>query len=158
MSTVEAPHKTNEQVKAELNALLAEATQEQQARHIDLPDVLGDFKAVAGHPGWYMRRMKLRQEQRALQILAQRNADTENAGAANLEAMVMAASLLLYRLDAPQGDGDLGTWVQGAVSGSGFRQASMDDILDEFDSTDLNESVMVPMGLGVTEQADAGNE
>lgn len=160
MSTVEAPRKTNEQIKAELSAFLEEAQQEQAARHIDLPDVLGEYRAVVGHPGWYMRRMKLRQEQRAMQILAQRQDETENVGAANLEAMVMAASLLLYRLDAPQDGEDLGTWARGATDGSRFRAASLDDILDEFDSDNLNESVMVPMGLGipsVEEQAEAGN-
>jgi hypothetical protein len=140
--SVDAPRKTREEIKAELDAMLADVDQKRRTQEIDLPAVLGDYKALAGRPGWYLRPMKLRQQMRMAALSGQVGDSTEAA----LRGHVVIAGLLLYRVLMP--NGDMRAWAEGIANGTAFQPATEDDILDAFELDELNAEVLKPMGFG----------
>lgn len=114
-----------------------------------LPAVLGDFQAVPGHNGLYMRRMKLRQQLRAMELYA---AMGENVSAVEFGRIaVELASLLIFRLnlsdDPEEARADITAFLRGAKP-EVLGQMTPDEILDTFESIDdLQESVLTPMGF-----------
>lgn len=139
--------------KAEVTELLEQASARTEAARLDLPAVLGDYRAVEGYPGWYMRKMKLRQQVQAMSLYDQRETQT---AAQIMEASITLATLLLYRLELPETEeairAHLAEWQAGRAPL--FRAASSDEVLDVFDQDDLMERVLSPMGFGLTESAE----
>lgn len=142
--------------KADVNALLEQAAASEDARHMDLPAVIGDYRAVERYPGWYMRKMRLRQEIQAMALYDQRQ---EMSGAQLVESGVTLAALLLYRMDLPQEEeavrARLAAWQAGQASL--FRPATADEVLDTFDQDDLQTRVLTPMGFGAAAEGEPGN-
>lgn len=142
--------------KAEVNAALAQIVAQEEAQRMDLPAVIGDYRAVEGFPGWYMRKMRLRQELQASALYDRRE---EMSLAQLMESGVTLATLLLYRLDVPSGEeairAKLAEWQAG--TSPLFRPATADEVLDAFDQDSLQTRVLQPMGFGLTAADNEGN-
>lgn len=139
--------------KAEVTTLLEQTAARKQAARLDLPTVIGDYRAVENYPGWYMRKMKLRQQVQAMALYEQRETQTASE---IMQASITLATLLLYRMELPETEGAirarLSEWQAGRVDL--FRPATADEVLDTFDQDDLMANVLTPMGFGLTESAE----
>jgi hypothetical protein len=128
------------------------------ARPVTLPAMLGDYRPVEGRPGWFMRRMRLREEIRMQQLLDGIPADRPGTALA-LSARAVGACLL-WRVTLPDDpEGARAALVQAVQSGqfgSVIRPATEAEVEEEFDSQTLRQLVLEPMGFGVPE-AGEGN-
>lgn len=150
MSVEEAPRTIREQIDEALARHQASARREA----IDLPEMLGEYRAVKGRPGWYLRPMKLRQQIRVSAMTAEvQQGDTTSA----LYGHATIGALVLYRVAQPEPN-DLQAWLERVMSGEAFCQAQVDEVLDEFSLDELNLEVLRPMGFGWEPEGSEGDQ
>lgn len=139
-----ALQKADQQQRAYLDSLLKEVGKEFEGETPSLVQVLGEHRPVEGKPGWFVRPIKLRQQIQIAQAFGDFNAEDRNA-ATLLEDMARLATFLLYLRDPEPGFGR-------------FRPATEDEILDTFDSDELNALVLAPMGFGILRASESESE
>ncbi len=135
----------------------------EKPKAITLPAMLGDYRPVEGKPGWYMRRMKLRQELRMAEIW---NGIPDNDPSAYGRSCVAIACCLLFRLDLPDDPAEARARVVAAVksgrTGDIFRPVTEEELLDDarddaWTTEELTELVLQPMGFGLPAETQDPN-
>lgn len=155
--------------RKEIDGALGEATEARINAMPKLPDVLGDYRQIEGHPGFYMRPMCIEVEIRALELFEQLSDGT--TGGIMRVGLGVAASVI-FSVDMPMIevagkkviDKDAAiarilSYTQGDIEEEDlFVPVTPKQVGRMFKSTmDLKEKVLDPMGikgLGLPGQAE----
>lgn len=152
---------TDAQQRARLDALLAEVAQEQlkSRPRADLPTVLGEYRAVEGKPGIYMRPMCMEVEAQAIELYE----TLGNGSVSRLMHIGMGiAASVLYRIDLPQEFEDASAKIIGFVRGTVeesevFRPLTQQEVGRLFkNSTELDALVLNNLELGIETALKSG--
>lgn len=126
----------------ELDDILFNARKEfidkKQAEAISLPQLIGSYEAIEGHPGFYGRAPKLRQQIEIARI--SESAQASNSMAANLVETAEMARLAIFKNENGQMVG-----------------ISVDEFLDEFDATETVGFLTKYLGLKTDSAGDAAD-
>lgn len=96
-----------------------------------LAAMLGEYEPMKGHPGFYARAPKLRQQIEITRLAEQSDGETATA-TANLETAIAMARMAVFCQGA---DGEM-------------RQATMDELLDTFTADEVTGIVRDYLGIG----------
>jgi hypothetical protein len=120
----------------QLDALLGEARnhiiEERKANAVSLPALLGEYEPVEGHPGFYARAPKLRQQIEMAKVTEAAQAQDQTT-ATVLAGTAELLRFALYKRDFPRSEE--------------FRQVTLDEILDEFDMGEMGDLVGKYLGF-----------
>lgn len=148
---------TDSESKSAVDTLLEQLAGTEEDGRVTLPEVLGDYRAIPGRPGWYLRPMKLRQQMRLLEVYQAVGADPDLKQIAQIS--VELACLLAFRLNVPGSPEQRREAVAAFLHGEPsclMRPVTPDEVLDTFDSVeDLDSSILMPMGFGRQPEEEA---
>ncbi len=121
---------TDAEIRATLDQLLSEVAEKRKMEKPTLASLLGQYEPIKGHPHFYGRAPKLRQQ---IEIARLSDATGDDASTAtNLESTAALARLSVYKC------------VEGNMN-----QVTLDEFLDEFDATETISLLSQFLGLKV---------